>query len=166
MPTDGVDQAADAQTVSDELGADAGPAPQAHDDAERMPAETAEAAVAHVEPVAAPAPAPMAPVMAAPAPVAPVMAAPMAPPAPPKVEPFVLQVTTLEQVAQSAGLQWVNSDAEKIRQVQAAIAAEPPPVHVPRERKPLAVADEGPLVQVETRRDLSQVKLPFEQAGS
>jgi hypothetical protein len=27
------------------------------------------------------------------------------------------------------------------------------------------VADDGPLVQVETRRDLSQVKLPFEQAG-
>ena len=28
--------------------------------------------------------------------------------------------------------------------------------------KPLAVVDEGPLVLVETRKDLSQIKLPFE----
>jgi ribonuclease E len=34
---------------------------------------------------------------------------------------------------------------------------------VPRERKPLVVIDEGPLVLVETRKDLSQLKLPFEQ---
>jgi ribonuclease E len=37
-------------------------------------------------------------------------------------------------------------------------------VHVPRERKPMVVIDEGPLVLVETRKDLSQLKLPFEQA--
>ena len=47
--------------------------------------------------------------------------------------------------------------------VQAAIAAEPKPVHVPRERPPLVVLDEGPLILVETRRDLSELKLPFEQ---
>ena len=57
----------------------------------------------------------------------------------------------------------VNSDAEKIRQAQEAIAAEPKPVHVPRERPPLVTLDEGPLVLVETRKDLSQIKLPFEQ---
>jgi ribonuclease E len=33
---------------------------------------------------------------------------------------------------------------------------------VPRERKPPLVLDEGPLVLVETRKDLNQVKLPFE----
>jgi ribonuclease E len=33
---------------------------------------------------------------------------------------------------------------------------------VPRERPAPVVIDEGPLVLVETRRDLSQVKLPFE----
>ena len=43
------------------------------------------------------------------------------------------------------------------------IAAEPAPVHVPRERKPLVVVDEGPLILVETRKDLSQVQLPFER---
>ena len=58
---------------------------------------------------------------------------------------------------------WVNSDTDKVAAVQAAIAAEPKPVHVPRERPPLVVLDEGPLILVETRKDLSQLKLPFEQ---
>lgn len=60
-------------------------------------------------------------------------------------------------------MEWVNSDPEKIRAVQDAIAREPAPIRVPRERKPLVLADEGPLVLVETRRDLAQMKLPFEQ---
>jgi len=34
---------------------------------------------------------------------------------------------------------------------------------VPREPKRHVLADEGPLVLVETRKDLSQLKLPFEQ---
>jgi ribonuclease E len=38
--------------------------------------------------------------------------------------------------------------------VQAAITAEPKPVHVPRERPPLVSIDAGPLVLVETRKDL------------
>jgi ribonuclease E len=66
------------------------------------------------------------------------------------------------QVAEGSGLQWVNSDADKIAAVKAAIAAEPKPVHAPRERPPLVVIDEGPLVLVETRRDLRELKLPFE----
>ena len=47
-------------------------------------------------------------------------------------------------------------------QVQAAIAAEPKPIHVPREIKPVVVLDEGPLVLVETRKDLRNMPLPFE----
>jgi ribonuclease E len=31
-------------------------------------------------------------------------------------------------------------------------------------RPPAVVLDEGPLILVETRKDLSQVKLPFENA--
>jgi ribonuclease E len=81
----------------------------------------------------------------------------------PKVQPFELPVEQLAQVAQSSGLQWVNSDAQKIAAAQAAIAAEPRPQRVPRERPPAIVIDEGPLVLVETRRDLSEMKLPFEQ---
>jgi ribonuclease E len=82
------------------------------------------------------------------------------------VEPYVLPLAQLHQIAGGAGLQWVNSDAEKIASAQAAIAAHPRPVHVPRERKPVVVVDEGPLVLVETRKDLSQMKLPFEVGSS
>jgi ribonuclease E len=81
----------------------------------------------------------------------------------PKVQGFELPVEALHQVATSSGLEWVNSDAAKVAAVQAAIAAEPRPVRVPRERPPAIVIDEGPLVLVETRRDLSAMTLPFEQ---
>ncbi|MFM8768102.1 MAG: hypothetical protein ACKOD9_10165 [Rubrivivax sp.] len=83
----------------------------------------------------------------------------------PMSEPYVLPLAQLHQIAEGAGLQWVNSDAERIAAAQAAIAAQPKPVHVPRERKPMVVVDEGPLVLVETRTDLSQMKLPVETAG-
>jgi ribonuclease E len=83
--------------------------------------------------------------------------APVAPP-----EPFVLPIDRLAELAREAGLEWVSSDADKVRAVQEAMAREPKPVHVPRERKPLVLVDEGPLVLVETRKDLSQIKLPFE----
>lgn len=82
------------------------------------------------------------------------------------VEAFVLPTTDLQAVAEAAGLQWVNSDEEKIRAVQEAMAREPKPVHVPREPKPVETSEEGPLVLVETRKDLTQFKLPFETAQS
>jgi ribonuclease E len=59
-------------------------------------------------------------------------------------------------------LEWVNSNPERIAQVQAAIAAEPKPVHVPRERPAPIMMDEGPLVLVETKRDLRQMAMPFD----
>jgi ribonuclease E len=80
----------------------------------------------------------------------------------PAPEPFVLPLGTLEDLARSAGLEWINSDADKIRAAQEAMASQPAPVHVPRERKPVPVLDEGPLILVETRKDLSQIRLPFE----
>ena len=79
----------------------------------------------------------------------------------PKVQTYVLPVASLIEVAEGSGLKWVNSDPEKIAQAQAAIAAEPKPVHVPRERPPAVVIDEGPLVLVETRKDLNNLNLPF-----
>ena len=82
----------------------------------------------------------------------------------PTLEAYVLQLDSLQAIAASSGLEWINSDSEKIRAVQEAMAHEPLPVHVPRERKPLVHVDEGPLVLVETRKDLSQIKLPFETA--
>ena len=100
-------------------------------------------------------PAPARPALPVAEPVAPAAVAPA----------FELPIDSLAAMAESAGLQWVNSDAEKIRAVQATLDNQPAPVRVPRERKPVARADEGPLVLVETRKDLSQYKLPFETAG-
>lgn len=84
----------------------------------------------------------------------------------PKVQGYDLPLQDLAQVAQSSGLQWVNSNASKIAEVQAAMAAEPKPIHVPRERAPAAQLDSGPLVLVETKRDLRDTTLPFEQAAA
>ena len=76
---------------------------------------------------------------------------------------YTLDIGNLQTLAEGSGLVWVHSDGDKVAQAQAAIAAEPRPVHVPREPKPVAVLDEGPLVLVETRRDLRNLVLPFEQ---
>jgi ribonuclease E len=84
----------------------------------------------------------------------------------PKVQLFELPIDELAQVAEGSGLHWVNSDAERVAQVRAAIAAEPPIVRVPRERPPAISIAEEPLVLVETRRDLGAMVLPFEQARS
>ncbi|TAM35428.1 MAG: Rne/Rng family ribonuclease [Burkholderiaceae bacterium] len=115
------------------------------------------------------------PTPAATAPVVPVIAQPAAAsaaaavaPSPaqlPKVTRFELPLAELAQIAEGSGLQWVNSDADKIAAARAAMAAEPRAVHVPRERAPIVLADEGPLVLVETQRDLREMKLPFEQGS-
>ena len=146
-----------------------------------MPVETAPAA-----PVPAPAEAPATPSapaveVVAPSPVAaaparePRQPAAVAAPAEspkaaagglPKVAAYALPLEAMNEVAAASGLQWVNSNAERVAQVQAAIAAEPKPIHVPREIQPVVLVDEGPLVLVETRKDLSDVKLPFESSSS
>ncbi|MBI2744721.1 MAG: Rne/Rng family ribonuclease [Burkholderiales bacterium] len=115
-------------------------------------------------------PAPAAEVRSAPAQAR--TAAPAAPAAAPtaralpRVQGYNLPLSDLNQIASTAGLQWVNSDADKIAAVQAAIAAEPKPVHVPRQRPAPVVIDEGPLILVETRKDLRDMKLPFEQGSA
>ncbi len=87
---------------------------------------------------------------------------PVVPSQPARFEPYALPTDALQGLASAAGLEWVNSDAEKIRVVQAAMAAEPLPPRHPREPRRPVLADDGPLVLVETRKDLSQLKLPFE----
>ena len=84
----------------------------------------------------------------------------------PKVAAYDLPLEAMNEVAQASGLQWVNSNPERVAQVQAAIAAEPKPIHVPREVKPVVQVDEGPLVLVETRKDLRDVTLPFESSSA
>jgi ribonuclease E len=149
-------------TAAEVPEASAGPVAQEVPDADAPVVAPVVAAVAPIAEAAAPVEA--APVVA-PAPVAVEVVAPApapAPAAPVVAAPFVLPLATLADLARDAGLEWVNSDAEKVAQVQAAIAAEPKPIHVPRDIKPVVLVDEGPLILVETRRDLSQVKLPFE----
>jgi ribonuclease E len=144
-----------------------------------QPAETAEAHM--VAPQATPVVASVAPAMpevsavppvravaSAPAPVAAAAAPAVAVAAAtvdrmPKVTSYTLPTETLVDVAQSTGLQWVNSDSAKIAAVQVAIAAEPKPIHVPRVRPEPVSIDAGPLVLVETKRDLRDMTLPFEQ---
>ncbi len=123
------------------------------------PAAAAATAAADVTPAT--------PVVASSAPAAPlalpsVTSATSANTTAPAAQPFVLALDELARVAEAAGLHWIQSDADKVAQVQAAIAAEPLPVRVPRQPKPVPVMDEGPLVLVETRRDLRHLKLPFE----
>ena len=55
----------------------------------------------------------------------------------------------------------IKPDADPLAAVQAAIAAEPVPVHLPRERSAPVVLDDAPLVLVETKRDLAQMQLPI-----
>ncbi|MDW5443678.1 Rne/Rng family ribonuclease [Polaromonas sp. SM01] len=140
--------------------------------AQEQHAPAATEFVANAEPVRAPYVAPQpAPVAAAPAIVTPVAAAAPAAAAPadralPKVQSYDLPLQDLAQVANASGLQWVNSDAGKIAEVQAAMAAEPKPIHVPRARPPAPQLDASPLVLVETKRDLGNMKLPFEQGSA
>ncbi len=81
----------------------------------------------------------------------------------PLVASYDLPLQDLAQVASASGLQWVNSNTSKIAETQAAMAAEPRPAHVPRERAPVVAVPASPLVLVETKRDLSNMTLPFEE---
>jgi len=139
--------------------ADVVPAPAPVAQAEVAVAAQEAAPVAAVAPVAPAAPVAAAPVVAAPAPVA----AEPAKAGLPAIASYSLPLDALHQIASTAGLQWINSDADKIAAVQAAIAAEPKPVHVPRERQPVVQIDQGPLILVETRKDLTDLVLPFER---
>ncbi len=145
--------------------ADAAPHTAAHADA--VPPAAAHAdATPHASAQPEPIPQALAQSQATPQAAAPVVSAVPATPAPaapamPAVSAFVLPLENLQTVAQSSGLQWVNSDPQKIAAVQAAIAAEPAAVHVPRERPAPVVMDDAPLVLVETKRDLGQMQLPI-----
>lgn len=153
-------QVAPVAAAADTTTQDAAPAAPAPVAASVAPAAAAAQTMVAAEP-AAPAPAVIAPAAkAAPAPVAETA------PTMPRVQTYSLPVDALKQLARNAGLEWVNSNAEKVAAVQAAIAAEPKPVRIPRERPPVVVLDEGPLVLVETRKDLSAMVLPFEQPAN
>ena len=137
-------------------GADAPtePAPTA------TPVSTEAVAPTHDAPSPVPtAPVVMEPLVAAPAPAATAMDTTDAMP---RVATYALPMSELQHIAQAAGLEWINSDAARVAQVQASIAAAPVAPHVPREPKPSALPDDGPLMLVETRRNLKDMALPFD----
>ena len=82
----------------------------------------------------------------------------------PTVQGFDLPVDSLHAVAQTSGLQWVNSDPARVAAAQAAIAAEAAPVRVVRERPAPVVVQDSALVLVETKRDLRALEVPLETA--
>jgi ribonuclease E len=115
--------------------------------------EPAPVEAAAVEPVVAPAPAPVAPVAPA-APVAQEAAAATPAASQPIVVPAVApsaKAQALHDVVNAAGLQWVETDPDRHAQTQLRIAAAHTPVRLGRERKPVAPVSNEPLVQVETR---------------
>ncbi|MSQ56765.1 MAG: Rne/Rng family ribonuclease [Limnohabitans sp.] len=81
----------------------------------------------------------------------------------PKVGSFALPVNDLISVAQASGLEWVNSDPQKVAMVQAAIAAEPIAIRIHRERPAPVVLDEGPLILVETKKNLGEIAMSFDK---
>ncbi len=151
---------------SDEVALDANPDSPGIVEASE-PVQPEPEAVATAEPAieapAAPAPVLPEPMAAArpivvPSPAAAVAAMPV------QAEAYALPIDRLNTVASAAGLEWVHSDGDKVRAAQAAIASEVKPPRVPREPKPPAAIDDGPLILVETKKDLSQIKLPFDRS--
>ena len=79
----------------------------------------------------------------------------------PSIASYDLPVESLISLTQSSNLQWVQSDPIKVAQIKASIANEPRAVRVPRLRPAPVELHEGPLVLVETKKNLSQLNLPF-----
>ena len=68
----------------------------------------------------------------------------------PNVTWKALEREPLEVVLSTVGLVWVDTNPERHQEVLQQIAAQPKPVHVPREPKPAATLPEGPMILVET----------------
>ncbi len=116
----------------------------------------AESAPVQATPVATPvvAPEPVAPEPVAPEPVAPAPSAIVVPSAPVEPsKPIMLPAadkSSLMQMVQAAGLQWVETDP--VRAAQASSTSQVTAIKLGREPKPVIQASSAPLVQVETRR--------------
>ena len=81
---------------------------------------------------------------------------------PQKSTSFNLNIEEMQEIARSAGLDWINSDPSKVERVRLEAAVALPKKRTPRAPKPQIKIDEGPLVLVETRKSLEDVKLPFD----
>jgi ribonuclease E len=80
-------------------------------------------------------------------------AQPSAEPVAPAPAPVALKEEALKPMLESAGLVWVNTDADKLRAAREAAAQAEAPKRVGRERKPLPPVEAAPMQQVETGKD-------------
>lgn len=69
------------------------------------------------------------------------------------IQPIPLKEDALKPMLETAGLVWVNTDADKLRAASAAAEQVEAPKRAPRERKPLPPLDAAPMQQVETGKD-------------
>ncbi|MEJ2767690.1 Rne/Rng family ribonuclease [Mycetohabitans sp. B46] len=76
---------------------------------------------------------------------------PVATPVPTASSAGTLSIDTLAPILESAGLVWVNTDADKLRAAQQAAQAAQEPLRIGRERKPLPPPSAEPMQQVETQ---------------
>jgi ribonuclease E len=74
----------------------------------------------------------------------------------PIAQPAPLAVEQLQPVLELAGLTLVQTAPDKHAEALARMASEPAPIRAPRERAALPPVEEGPLIQVETRRPIEQ----------
>ena len=81
----------------------------------------------------------------------------------PRVGHYELPTAALVEMTHASQLEWVQSDPIKVQSTQERMALEPKVVHPQRVRPAFVNLDQGPLVLVETKRDLSQLHLPFAQ---
>jgi ribonuclease E len=80
----------------------------------------------------------------------------VAQPAAPAPAPVELKEEALKPMLETAGLVWVNTDADKLRAAREAAAQAQTPQRVVRERKRLPPLDAAPMQQVETGKDAQQ----------
>jgi ribonuclease E len=74
----------------------------------------------------------------------------------PIAQPAPMAVEQLQQVLERAGLKLVQTAPDKHAEALARMASERVPVRTPRARAALPPLEEGPLIQVETRRPVEQ----------
>jgi ribonuclease E len=79
------------------------------------------------------------------------------------IEPVILTWDELTAITKNIGLEWVQSNAVRVSEVQAAIAAESAQAHIPREVSAIFSSVNESLIMVETKRDLRELVLPFEK---
>ncbi|MFC3217245.1 hypothetical protein [Comamonas sp. JC664] len=84
----------------------------------------------------------------------------------PAIASYALPLDALHQIASTAGLQWITPMPTRSQPCKRPLRPSPKPVHVPRERQPVVQIDQGPLILVETRKDLTDLVLPFERESA